>query len=280
MGGQATFVTTSWDDGDSADRKLAELLHSKGIRGTFYVPIHYRDRSLEHSELRTLASAGFEIGAHGLSHRPLCGLPPHSLARDVQSCKQVLEDVLGTQVEMFCYPRGRYDANVVRGLREAGYRGARTVRMLRTNPAFEPFEMPTTLQAFPHAPFTYLKNVARAPSFEGLQSLLVRLPLVRSWLELGKRLFDSVVENGGVWHLIGHSREIEELGLWNDLREMLDYVSQRDGVSYVPNGALLPPRPSPRGVRGGVATGNSGDMNRAAIPDMRTADPPFRELQG
>lgn len=71
---QTINVTTSWDDGDFADLKLAELLHSKGIRGTFYIPINYRDRSLDHSELRTLASGGFEIGAHGFSHRTLSGL--------------------------------------------------------------------------------------------------------------------------------------------------------------------------------------------------------------
>ena len=243
MHGQTIVVTTSWDDGDCADLKLAELLHAKGIRGTFYVPINYRDHSLDHSELRTLASAGFEIGAHGFSHKPLCGLPIQRLAQEVRPCRRILEDILGKEVEMFCYPRGRYDAKVVRALEEAGYRGARTVRMLTTRGAFSPFEMPTTLQAFPHGLWTYLKNVARGRSLESLQSLLFQVPRARSWLALGKRLFDAVLENGGVWHLYGHSWEIEELGLWDDLREILDYVCRRDGVRYVPNCALLRPRP-------------------------------------
>lgn len=233
------IVTTSWDDGDYADLKLAQLLQSKGIRGTFYVPINYRERPLDHSDLRALASAGFEIGAHGFSQKPLWGLQPQQLAQEVRPCKRILEDILGSQVEMFCYPRGRYDANVVRVLQEAGYRGARTVRMLATRPSFSPFEMPTTLQAFPHGPFTYLKNVARARSPESLQSLLVHVSRVRSWLELGKRLFDAVLANGGIWHLFGHSWEIEELGLWGDLCEVLDYVCRRDVVRYVPNCALL-----------------------------------------
>ena len=229
------FVTTSWDDGDCADLKLAELLRSKGIPGTFYVPIHYRERPLGPADLRTLASQGFEIGAHGSTHRHLWGLPPEELAEEVRPCKRILEDVLGKEVEMFCYPHGRYDANVVRALQDAGYKGAQ--------PTLEPFEMPTTLQVFPHARFTYLKNVARARSFESLQSLLLHLPRVGSWLQLGKRLFDAVLEKGGVWHLFGHSWEIEQLGLWDDLREILDYVCRRDGVRYVPNCALLRPRP-------------------------------------
>lgn len=235
------IVTTSWDDGDCADLKLAELLRSKGICGTFYIPIEYRERPLGYSELRALASEGFEIGAHGWTQKHLWGLQPEELAREVRPCKQVLENIVGREVAMFCYPRGRYDAKVVRALQAAGYRGARTVRMLATSSTFNRFEMPTTLQVFPHMRFTYLKNVARARSLESLHSCLREVRCLGSWLELGKRLFDSVLENGGIWHLYGHSWEIERLGLWDDLREILGYVSRRDGVTYLPNCALLLP---------------------------------------
>jgi peptidoglycan/xylan/chitin deacetylase (PgdA/CDA1 family) len=240
---KSRIVTTSWDDGDYADLKLAQLLRSKGICGTFYVPINYGARPLSRSELRDLASEGFEIGAHGFSQKPLWGLRPREVTEQVQPCKRILEDILGREVGMFCYPRGRYDANVVRAVQEAGYRGGRTVRMLATRSTFSPFEMPTTLQAFPHARFTYLKNVARGRSLESLQSCLAQMPRLGSWLELGKKLFDVVLKNGGVWHLYGHSWEIEKLGLWDELGEILDYVCGRDGVRYVPNSAILQPQP-------------------------------------
>jgi peptidoglycan/xylan/chitin deacetylase (PgdA/CDA1 family) len=240
-GNQPRIVTTSWDDGDYADMKLAELLRSRGISGTFYVPINYRARPLGHSDLRALDSEGFEIGAHGWTQKHLWGLPLGELAHEVRPCKRILEDVLGREVEMFCYPRGRYDANVVRALQHAGYKGARTVRMLATRPTANPFKMPTTLQVFPHGPFTYLKNVGRARSLESLQSCLTQMPRLGSWLDLGKKLFDEVLENGGIWHLFGHSWEIEALSLWDDLREILDYVGKREGVRYVSNCALLQP---------------------------------------
>src|SRR5215831_16863819 len=136
------IVTTSWDDGDCADLKLAEILRARGIKGTFYVPIRYRQRPMGHSELRSLASEGFEIGAHGYSHKHLWRLPPEELAQEVGPCKRILEDVLGKEVEMFCYPRGRYDRNTVCAVKQAGYKGARTVRMLATRPTFSRFEMP------------------------------------------------------------------------------------------------------------------------------------------
>ena len=235
------IVTTSWDDGDRADLKLAEGLRSRGIRGTFYIPITpYRWRqALDHAALRSLSSEGFEIGAHGFSHKLLWGLAAEELAREVGPCKPTLEDILGAEIRMFCYPRGRYDSNVVRTLKDAGYCGARTVRMLATRLDFNPFEMPTTLQIFPHSGPSYLRNLARARRLEGFQVYLAQRERLGNWVELGKRLFDSVLQNGGIWHLYGHSWEIEELGLWEGLGEILDYVCQRKGVTYVSNCELL-----------------------------------------
>jgi hypothetical protein len=111
--------------------------------------------------------------------------------------------------------------------------------MLATQPANDPFEMPTTLQIFPHPWFTYLKNVARAHRLESLRTFLVQRGRLQSWLGLAKTLFDQILEEGGVWHLYGHSWEIDNLGLWEDLAEILDYVGGRQGVSYVSNYALV-----------------------------------------
>jgi peptidoglycan/xylan/chitin deacetylase (PgdA/CDA1 family) len=232
------IVTTSWDDGDRCDLRLAETLRSRRIAGTFYVPITpYEPRPvLDQAELRSLLSEGFEIGAHGFSHKPLWRLSKEELAKEISPCKPILEDILGVEVRMFCYPKGRYDSNVMRSLKEAGYWGARTVRMLATQFEFNPFEMPTTVQVSPHPKYNYIKNLARgARKMERLQVFLANRTRLGNWLELGKGLFDSVLQNGGIWHLYGHSREIEEMGLWDDLGELLDYVCNRKGVMYVPN---------------------------------------------
>ena len=235
------IVTTSWDDGDRADLKLAEPLRSRGIRGTFYVPITpYRGReALDHAELKSLSSEGFEIGAHGFSHKLLRGLAAEQLAREVGPCRPVLEDIVGAEVRMFCYPCGRYDSNVVHALKSAGYCGARTQRMLATRLHFNPFEMPTTVQIFPHPRSNYFRNLVRARKVEGLQVYLSQRRSLGNWVELGKRLFDSVLQNGGIWHLYGHSWEIEERELWDDLGKILDYVCKRKGVKYFSNYELL-----------------------------------------
>jgi hypothetical protein len=111
--------------------------------------------------------------------------------------------------------------------------------MLATRLEFDPFEMPTTVQMVPHRRFSYIKNIARARKLEGLQVCLAHITSLGNWLELSKRLFDSVLLNGGIWHLYGHSWEIDELGLWEDLEQILDYVGKRKDVMYIPNWELI-----------------------------------------
>lgn len=233
------IVTTSWDDGNIADLRVAEILKSKGLKGTFYIPLQYRERSLADHQLRDLALEGFDIGAHSYSHQQLRGLSLEQLLREITPCKPSLEDATGAEVRMFCYPCGRYDSAAVRCLRQAGYFGARTTRMLATQLSFDCFAIPTTVQAFQHPSLTYFKNMAKAGRLEGLQTFLSELGRLSNWVELSKHLFDDVLQNGGVWHLYGHSWELERHGLWRALHDVLDYVSKRAGVQYLSNSDLI-----------------------------------------
>jgi hypothetical protein len=73
----------------------------------------------------------------------------------------------------------------------------------------------------------------------GLYRYVFELSRLRNWVELGKKLFDQALQEGGFWHLYGHSWEIEELGLWDQLQEMVDYVRDRPGVIYASNRQTL-----------------------------------------
>jgi len=239
------IVTTSWDDSDLADLRIAELLEARGINGTFYIPFTRPDGpcqerpALTNANVRSL-SQSFEIGAHSMTHRPLRGISVKELNQEVVPCKGMLEDMVGKRVQMFCYPCGRFDANVIRALQGAGYSGARTVRMLATRLDFDAFEMPTTVQSFAHVHSDYLRNMLRARKLQGLQLYLAKLNKLVNWVELSKALFDDVIEHGGIWHMYGHSWEVDYLGLWEDLKQVLDYVSRREGVLYLNNAELLP----------------------------------------
>ena len=98
------IVTTSWDDGDPLDLKVAELLRARGLPGPFYFPFIGQEGrcTLEPAQLRSLASEGFEVGGHGMSHNVLPPLRSKEIAREAGICKNRPEDILGKQVRMFC----------------------------------------------------------------------------------------------------------------------------------------------------------------------------------
>jgi peptidoglycan/xylan/chitin deacetylase (PgdA/CDA1 family) len=246
------FVTTSWDDDDRSGLKVAELLSRHRLRGTFYVPTGKLggDSLFAAEDLRALAAAGFEIGAHSVSHAILTSLGPLDLAREISECKKVLQQILGTEITMFCYPKGRFNAKVVGAVRNAGYRGARGTQMLASNNTFHRFAIPTTVQAFPHRRSNYVRNLVRLGAVRSLLESIPDLVRFQNWLELGKAMFDRVLRDGGVWHLYGHPWEIQKLGLWAQLEEMLEYVGNRSGVLYVTNGQLLDL------IKGGASTGS------------------------
>src|SRR4029077_14377725 len=111
---------------------------------------------------------GFEIGADAVTHQTLPKLDGAGLSREVCGAKKIMEDQLGEEVRMLCYPRGRYDSRVIDSVQESGFLGARTTRMFSQSLRFGRFEMPTSLQAFPHPPLDYLKNLGKRGNLPGL----------------------------------------------------------------------------------------------------------------
>lgn len=235
------IVTTSWDDGHPCDLRLAAALAERNLPATFYVPLAGEDGKavLRAEAFRSLLSQGFEVGSHSMSHRMLPGLEDAELSREVRGSKQLLEERLGAEVRMFCYPRGRYDGKVIDYVQQSGFEGARTTRMFAHTLRFSRFEMPTSLHAYPHSPFDYLKNLSKRRDLAGVGRYLKEYLPCESWVEMGKKLFDKVLCQGGIWHLYGHSWELEELRLWDDLQEILAYVANRPGVVYASNSRVL-----------------------------------------
>lgn len=236
-----TLVTTSWDDGHPLDVRIADMLAQHGMTGTFFVPLRNQTRPrLSAGDLRSLSDGGFEIGSHGMLHRNLLAVPRSELRWEIADSKSELEQLIGRRVGLFCYPIGRYNAEIIREVEHAGYDGARTIRMLCTRADFHPLHVPTTLQAYRHGRPAYLRNLVRRSGVRDLVDYCVSFRNCSSWVDLGCRLFDRVLREGGVWHLYGHSWEIDEHGLWGELEQMLQYVAGRAEVRYVRTVDTLP----------------------------------------
>jgi peptidoglycan/xylan/chitin deacetylase (PgdA/CDA1 family) len=222
------IVTTSWDDGHQMDEKLASLLLNYGLKGTFYIAKNLLEDSGSASLVKQL-DKNFEIGAHTLSHPDLTSIPMKDVVNEIKSSKEWLEELLNHKIEMFSYPNGRFNSQVVETVRQAGFMGARTLDFETSFPK-NPFILGVGCQASNGSPLLRLK--ASLKSGISLKSLVY-------WRSNAKLLFDHVLKNGGIWHLWGHSWEIEKNGDWRKLEDTLVYVSNREGVAYLTNGQLL-----------------------------------------
>ena len=201
------IVTTSWDDGHIKDLKLASLLNKYSLKGTFYIPKVYLKEGLNKKQIRDIASQ-YEIGAHTLTHIDLIKAAPDNAKRQIAKSKEYLEDLLSRQIRMFAYPYGRYNSMIKKMVKDTGFKGARSLENLSTAYPGDNFNFGITLQISPQ---TFKKNFSLC-------------------FELAQLTFDYVYKNGGIWHLSGHSWEIEQYNLWDILEELFSYISKRNIV--------------------------------------------------
>lgn len=119
------FIT--FDDGNTSDLAIAvPELQRRGLRAEFFVLTGRigQPGSLDADDIRALIGAGMDIGSHGIAHRDWTSLSARELDDELNASKAVLEKICGEPVRAAAIPFGRYNANVLRALRRAGYAAA------------------------------------------------------------------------------------------------------------------------------------------------------------
>ncbi|MDP2638728.1 MAG: polysaccharide deacetylase family protein [Candidatus Azambacteria bacterium] len=235
------YFTTSWDDGHKLDLRLSELLAKYGIAGTFYVAKNFQERMRDEDIIKV--SQDHEIGAHTITHPNLLKISESEAEKEITESKKWLESLISEEIKMFCYPFGNYDERIKRIIGSFGFIGARTVRDWVIKEPEDFFEMGTTIQVYPHPlrPGVDIRAGVR-PFFDNIGGMIkykISPKALFSWQSLARGLFDYVYKNGGVFHLWGHSWEIEKYGMWPDMEKFLEYISHREDCIYLTNGDLL-----------------------------------------
>jgi hypothetical protein len=269
-----TFITTSWDDGHPLDLRVAELLAKYGLRGTFYVPMSAESVRMTLPQLREL-SENFEVGAHTLHHIDLTAATEQHAWQEIADSRAWIENSTGQSCSMFCPPCGRFYYHHLELIRKAGFSGCRVGELLSLDyprPKTGLKLLPTTVQAHPHRLMAYVRNVCRRVAFRNLWLYLTR-GRTTDWTRLARSLLTRALECGGVFHLWGHSWEVEQSGQWQQLEEVLrflgEHASQTPALS---NGQLLTARgegtkeSAERGARSAKETGS-----RSALGAPRSA---------
>jgi|YNPNPStandDraft_1061719.scaffolds.fasta_scaffold15481_3 peptidoglycan/xylan/chitin deacetylase (PgdA/CDA1 family) len=241
------IVTTSWDDGSVLDLKLAKLLDKYSLKATFYVPKHYLSQPLSERDILNIAERQ-EIGAHGINHNDLTQLTMSEAFKEIRESKEFLESILKQEVNLFAYPLGLYNQVVKQGVQQAGFIGARTIKPFHFSPDYDPFEMNVSLHVYPfplgrkgtwNYPFSRTLIQPIRLAYRDVFRLGLPLKSLFSWKNLAKEIFNYVIYHGGIFHLWGHSWEIEQFDMWKSLEEIFEFISRRQNGHYFTNSDCL-----------------------------------------
>lgn len=93
------------------------------------------------ADLRSLRSAGVELGAHSLSHPELDVISSKQARREISASREHLEDGLDLAVRSFAYPHGYHSRSVIKITRESGYDSACAVKDRWSEPDDDAFAL-------------------------------------------------------------------------------------------------------------------------------------------
>jgi len=223
------LVVTSWDDAGKIDIKLCELLERYNLKGTFYIINNWIGDKISPEEILNI-SEHHEIGAHTLNHVDLTQIRDEDAFTEISKSKILLENLIKKPITSFAYPLGRYNQNVVKIVRDSGYICARTTKPFYVKPPENPYEINVTLWAYPHA-LRDTKGLFRL--FRIFPDIVYNPLKIKQWDKLGNHIFDLMLQFGGVFHIFGHTWQLDKKDGWKKLEELFRHISFRKEVRYV-----------------------------------------------
>jgi len=136
----ANLACITFDDGCRDNFEVAlPILDRFGLKATFFIATGFLNGTFRTStgeeysamtpkQVQELAALGHEVGAHTVTHPKLTRLPPTQAYAEIINSKSYLEDLLGSPVTSFAYPKGDYNAAVRSLVVQAGFQVAVTIR--------------------------------------------------------------------------------------------------------------------------------------------------------
>ena len=181
------LAALSFDDGMEENHTvLLPILQQYGIPATVYVATGLIGspnpwmaassgaRMMTADELRSLAAAGIELGAHTVSHPDLSRMDRTACLREMVDSRQELERLTGGPVTTFAYPFCRYGEAALAAVAEAGFIAAVTCE---GRGGWNPYEMKRAMVTGKDGPVSFALKIAGAyqPLFESLPGRVVRM---------------------------------------------------------------------------------------------------------
>jgi peptidoglycan/xylan/chitin deacetylase (PgdA/CDA1 family) len=144
------FAALTFDDGMRNNHDVAlPILSAYAIPATVYVTVGFIDQTspwiatdgagamMSRAQLRELLVAGWELGAHTMTHPDLSTLSYEDCLREIRDSRLALEEIGGSAVVTFAYPFGFYGPAAIAAARDSGMIAAVTTG----SGSWAPYEM-------------------------------------------------------------------------------------------------------------------------------------------
>lgn len=227
--GKKKFITFSYDDGDTQDIRLIELMNKYGLKGTFNLNSemlarpeilsiggqkisHYR---MHADDVKTVYE-GHEVAVHTLTHARLPMCDDAEVIRQVERDRLNLSELMGYEVVGMAYPCDgiNYDNRVADIIRNhTGIKYARTIVI------DERFDLQDDLFCF--------QPTAYHLDFDKM-------------MQLGQNFIELKTETPKIFYIWGHSFEMDlSADYWIRLEEFFKLISGKDDIFYGTNKEVL-----------------------------------------
>jgi peptidoglycan/xylan/chitin deacetylase (PgdA/CDA1 family) len=229
------YFTSSWDDGSVYDIKLSEILLKNNQKATFFIPLfNIEKRDVINSKQILDIANEFEIGAHTLTHRYLTRISNKEAEYEIKQSKKELEAIINRPVYGFCFPGGKYKQIHIKYINQAGFKYARTINMFKYNNTLKNSNntriMNTTLQAYNHSKIIYFMHLIKRGYIITLIQNSISILTHNKWDKLLFDILDKHLNHDSpqkmtIIHLWGHSWEIQENNMWQQLENFLEHLN-------------------------------------------------------
>jgi peptidoglycan/xylan/chitin deacetylase (PgdA/CDA1 family) len=177
-------LALSFDDGYADFYEEAwPVLQEHGFRATLFPVagwvggVEDGTRMMDWDTLGELAAAGCEIGAHGLTHRPLDVATEDEMREEMEAGQRFITRYIGSMPTGIAYPYGRASERVERMVAQMGYEWGATARGGRNRDDTLRFRLRRTLiRAWDAGPGFALKAATGYANFMEVRMDLLGLP--------------------------------------------------------------------------------------------------------
>lgn len=214
-------LTLSYDDGVEQDKRLIEIMHKHGLKGTFNInsglftdegkvwpegQIHRR--MTKKAAYQLFKDSGMELATHAYSHPHLESLSEPEITSEILLDRIDIEKETGVITRGHAYPYGTFNDRVVDCLKACG--------------------------------MLYARAVASTFSFKIPEDFLRLQPTCHhkadNLMELAERFVKAQVQTEPMlFYLWGHSYEFDMDNNWNVIENFAEFIGNKEDIWYATN---------------------------------------------